>query len=99
MLPEDRAVINTMKGNMGIVFDAHNRRLTTPNSPFERYVRDQDASAISERAKNGLRLFIGKASCIDCHRGGYARPRPRRRSRGWTQQPADAAAHQRDAAG
>lgn len=69
MLPEDRAVINTMKGNMGIVFDAHNRRLTTPNSPFERYVRDQDASAISERAKNGLRLFIGKASCVDCHNG------------------------------
>jgi cytochrome c peroxidase len=69
LLPEDRQAIYTFKGNMGIVFDAHNRRLTTPNSPFERYVRDQDASAISERAKNGLRLFIGKASCVDCHNG------------------------------
>ena len=58
-----------LKGNMGIVFDAHNRQLITPNSPFERYVRDQDGSAISERAKNGLRLFIGKASCVDCHNG------------------------------
>jgi cytochrome c peroxidase len=69
MAPADRATVYQFKGNMGIVFDAHNRRLITPNSPFERYVRDQDASAISERAKNGLRLFIGKASCVDCHNG------------------------------
>jgi len=69
MLPEDRKFIYDFKGNMGILFEAHPRMLTTPNAPFERYVRDQDASAISERAKNGLRLFIGKASCIDCHNG------------------------------
>ncbi len=28
-----------------------------------------DSTAISESAKNGLRLFIGKASCLDCHNG------------------------------
>jgi len=57
------------KGNMGILFEAHPRRLLTPNSAFEKYVRTQDSSLISESAKNGLRLFIGKASCLDCHNG------------------------------
>jgi hypothetical protein len=57
------------KGNMGIVFEAHPRKLNTPNSPFEQYVRNQDPSAISQAAKNGLALFIGKASCLDCHNG------------------------------
>jgi cytochrome c peroxidase len=69
MTPADRALVYQFRGNMGVVFEAHPRMLNTPNAPFERYVRDQDSSAISERAKNGLRLFIGKASCIDCHNG------------------------------
>ena len=42
--------------------------LLTPNSPFERYVAG-DSTALSEQAKDGLRLFIGKASCLDCHNG------------------------------
>ena len=69
MTKDDQWAIYRFKGNMGIVFEAHPRMLTTPNSPFEKYVRDQDSTALSESAKNGLRLFIGKASCIDCHNG------------------------------
>jgi cytochrome c peroxidase len=69
MAAADRWAVYQFKGNMGIVFEAHPRKLNTPNSPFERYVRDQDASALTDQAKRGLRLFIGKASCIDCHNG------------------------------
>lgn len=65
----DQWALWQFKGNMGIVFEAHPRKLNTPNSPFEKYVRNQDSSMISESAKNGLRLFIGKASCVDCHNG------------------------------
>jgi cytochrome c peroxidase len=69
MAKADQWAVFQFKGNMGIVFEAHPRKLNTPNSPFERYVRDQDSSALSDQAKSGLRLFIGKASCIDCHNG------------------------------
>ena len=29
----------------------------------------KDSTAISPAAKRGARLFVGKASCIDCHNG------------------------------
>ncbi len=64
----DQWELYKFKGNMGIVFEAHPRKLLTPNSPFEKYVAG-DSSALSEQAKDGLRLFIGKASCLDCHNG------------------------------
>ena len=35
----DQWALWQFKGNMGIVFEAHPRRLNTPNSPFEKYVR------------------------------------------------------------
>lgn len=65
----DQRAANDFKATMGTVFEAHPRQLNTPNSPFERYVKEQDSTLISESAKNGLRLFIGKASCLDCHNG------------------------------
>jgi len=64
----DQWELYKFKGNMGIVFEAHPRKLLTPNSPFQRYVAG-DSTALSDSAKNGLRLFIGKASCLDCHNG------------------------------
>jgi cytochrome c peroxidase len=69
MAPADRWAVYQFKGNMGVVFEAHPRKLNTPGSKFERYVHAEDSSALSDSAKNGLRLFIGKASCIDCHNG------------------------------
>ena len=41
----------------------------TPDSPFQRYVRDNDYGALTGAAKRGLKLFIGKAACSDCHNG------------------------------
>lgn len=43
------------------------RSLTTPNSPFDRYLMG-DAEAISERARAGLELFTSYG-CGACHQG------------------------------
>ena len=40
--------------------------LTSFNSPFDKYVREED-SRISEAAKRGFNLFMGKATCGTCH--------------------------------
>ena len=69
MTKADQFAVAQFRGNMGIAFEAHPRKVNTPDSPFERYVRNEDESALSDSAKNGLRLFIGKGSCIDCHNG------------------------------
>jgi cytochrome c peroxidase len=69
-MPQDaRDNISQMRANLGRVFDTYPRKLTTPESPFQRYVRDRDFSQLSDRAKAGLKLFIGKAACNDCHNG------------------------------
>lgn len=36
--------------------------------PFDQYVRG-DGKALSDPAKRGMQLFIGKAGCIQCHSG------------------------------
>jgi len=43
------------------------KALVTPNSPFDRYLKG-DMNAISEKAKEGYRLFESKG-CILCHNG------------------------------
>lgn len=69
-MPADaQSAIHQIRANLGRAFDTYPRKLTTPNSPFQRYVRDRDFAAIGEQAKRGLRLFIGKAACNDCHVG------------------------------
>lgn len=47
---------------------AFERTLETANSPYDRYINGDD-NAISENAKRGRLLFIGKANCNNCHSG------------------------------
>lgn len=69
-MPADaQAQINQIRANLGRAFDAYPRQLVTPESPFQQYVRDHNFSAISDKAKRGLALFIGKAACNECHTG------------------------------
>lgn len=68
MTPEDQKIIQQIQYNLGRVWDTYPRQLVTLNSPFERYVKG-DEKALSPEAKRGLRLFIGKAACNDCHSG------------------------------
>ena len=70
MMPADaQANMFQFRVNLGRLFDNYPRKLFTPDSPFQRYVRDKDYSALSGAAKRGLKLFIGKAACSDCHNG------------------------------
>lgn len=56
------------KQRVALAIDAYVRKLTTPNSPFDRYVMG-DPRALTEAQKRGLVLFVGKADCAMCHRG------------------------------
>jgi len=60
--------IHQFRANMGRVFDTYPRMLLTPESPFQRFVQG-DSGALTPAQKRGLRLFIGKAACNDCHNG------------------------------
>ena len=68
-LPMDAQVaIAQFRVNMGRAFDTYPRMLLTPDSPFQRYVQG-DHAALTSAQKRGLKLFIGKAACSDCHNG------------------------------
>ena len=56
------------KQRVALALDAYVRKLTTPNSAFDRYVAG-DMGALTLQQKRGLMLFIGKAECAMCHRG------------------------------
>lgn len=43
-------------------------RLVSADAPFDRYARGDD-HALSDPQRRGLSLFIGKAGCIECHKG------------------------------
>jgi cytochrome c peroxidase len=47
---------------------AYERTIVSAKAPFDRWV-DGDASAISDSAKRGLKVFTGKARCVNCHAG------------------------------
>ncbi len=64
--PGDKEIINRILVNYGKAIEAYLRKLVSRNAPFDRFVAG-DRNAISREAKQGLKLFIGKASCVHCH--------------------------------
>src|SRR4051812_7732098 len=60
--------IQQFRANMARSFDTYPRMLLTTDSPFQRFVQG-DHGALTAAQKRGLRLFIGKAACSDCHNG------------------------------
>jgi cytochrome c peroxidase len=68
--------ISRVYANIGKAIAAFERRIAFAPTRFDRYVdaelagRPHDAaSALSRDEAAGLRLFIGKASCVNCHNG------------------------------
>lgn len=57
---------------VGMAIASYERTLLSGNSPFDRWFFDQQESAISEQAKEGFRLFNGKAACVACHSLGQS---------------------------
>jgi cytochrome c peroxidase len=62
----DRDLVNAIVANCGKAIEAYERLLISGDAPFDRYVAG-DFEALTESAKRGLKLFIGKAACASCH--------------------------------
>ena len=54
--------------NLAAALAAFERTLETTDTPYDRFL-DGDESALTEAAKRGRLLFIGKANCANCHTG------------------------------
>ena len=69
---EVKTSITRVYVNWAKAIAAYEYLLVSRDSPFDRWVADgADSSWISPAAKRGAQLFVGKASCIDCHYGPF----------------------------
>ncbi len=55
---------------IGMAIASYERTLNSANSPFDRWYYDKQANAIGPDAKQGFKLFTGKAGCSACHQIG-----------------------------
>jgi cytochrome c peroxidase len=76
MSPARREEVSRIYSNIGKAIAAYERRIGFAPSRFDRYVdatlagRAHGAEgAFTRDEEEGLRLFIGKASCVNCHNG------------------------------
>lgn len=75
MAPEDRQAVNRVAVNAAKAIAAYQRRLVTGTTPFDRFARGLETgkpgrlAALSPAAQRGLKLFVGRASCVTCHFG------------------------------
>jgi cytochrome c peroxidase len=75
-LPEESALsTDRIFSNVGKAIAAFERKLISRNSPFDAYVaalRSGDAvgrAAYPDAGRRGLKLFVGRAHCVLCHKG------------------------------
>lgn len=66
----DKDLANRCYANFGKAIAAYERKIVSRNAPFDKYVAG-DRAAVSDSAKRGLKLFIGKAACVECHSGPF----------------------------
>lgn len=64
----DQETINHVFASFGKAIAAYERTLVSADSHFDRFMAG-DEGALSDAALRGARLFVGRASCNECHRG------------------------------
>jgi cytochrome c peroxidase len=76
MAPADRDAITRIYANMGKAIAAYERKIEPGASRFDQYVEAllkgdtaRMRTALAPHEVAGLRLFVGKAQCINCHNG------------------------------
>jgi cytochrome c peroxidase len=75
MSAADQETVNRIFTNLAKAIAAYEQTLMSRDSPFDRFVAQlgsdppDAASALSESAQRGLRLFIGRGNCRLCHSG------------------------------
>jgi cytochrome c peroxidase len=62
-----RRAVSRVFANLGKAIAAFERTLRPARTRFDRYVAGEDV--LGDRELRGLRLFIGRAHCVDCHSG------------------------------
>jgi cytochrome c peroxidase len=55
-------------GNLEKAFDAYLGTLVTKPTPFDQYLAGK-VDAISDSARSGFAIFVGRGTCIECHVG------------------------------
>ncbi len=76
MTPAQRDNVDRIYANMGKAIEAYVRTILPGQSRFDKYaeaITDKDTTSLSKifttEEAEGLRLFIGKAKCTNCHNG------------------------------
>ncbi|MCY3802956.1 MAG: cytochrome-c peroxidase [Gammaproteobacteria bacterium] len=75
MAPEDQEAVTRVFVNIGKAIAAYERLLIPGAARFDHYVEElvtgnrEPSEILSKDERAGLRLFIGKAQCINCHNG------------------------------
>ena len=75
MSPKDQQAVTRVFVNIGKAIAAYERLLIPGAARFDRYVEalvaggDEPTKILNRDERAGLRLFIGKAQCINCHNG------------------------------
>ena len=74
MAPADQETVTEVFVNLGKALAAYQRLLLPGETKFDGYVATLSAgtpedSGLGRREREGLRLFIGKAQCLNCHNG------------------------------
>lgn len=68
MRSDDGEDITRVHVNFAKAIAAYEYLLVSKNSPFDRWVEEgPESEIIPATARRGAKLFVGKASCIDCH--------------------------------
>lgn len=73
--PDLQHRVNTVFANIGKAIAAYERQLVPGEAPFDRYVDAvlagdlEGGGHLTEQQVAGMRLFIGRGRCIDCHHG------------------------------
>ena len=70
MTGDDRTIVNRIIVNYGKAIQAYMRKLVSRNAPFDQFVA-ANGGVISESARRGSELFVGKAKCTNCHSGPF----------------------------
>jgi cytochrome c peroxidase len=52
---------------IGMAIASYERTIISANSPFDKWYFGKDETALSDSAKKGFELFVGKAGCASCH--------------------------------
>jgi len=75
MAPADRETVNRIFVNVGKSIAAYERGILSRDAPFDRYVaglrsgNPEQRDVLSDSARRGLGLFLGKGRCHLCHDG------------------------------